>query len=508
MTHSTQEPENPAATPRVSNAGDALDAKRGSTNAEALRYAERIAAQIRPPLASGGADTILRTVLDCVFGDAEIQQNFIGAEIRYTAMCGEVAREVLSILGQSPEMVGLLSVGDVNLPEFARTTIDAIVGRAHDFHRQLSAEETYGYDLSSRGSLKARRAMIGYFDRHYGFSDVPGLCDRLAENAAITAGGMRGLDDIATAHVRLAQPKGWPRFIHPDNSFGTWHSITQLRSVGGKVAAVHSLTTKPSNMLHLTAADVNLFYSQTERTESEAAESTPRDLWCVTPVGNPSGTRMSGPQLLDVCEEIVAHDPEVTILLDSTYVRTLPEPQARELMQGVVNSQAVLSRVIFLESFSKTHGLCGERIGAYFSANRQLFDSHHNVNMILSAGNGRHKSAMVLAIAQTTSSEEEVIHALHRFWQEERLGLYQYLTGNERFCDLFEDSQEHLSPDQLNSPLGLYLFLKLREGVGGKDVLIRTGCLGVVTQMGSGTYIRFSVGKITKPTYARHIRVS
>ena len=153
------------------------------------------------------------------------------------------------------------------------------------------------------------------------------------------------------------------------------------------------------------------------------------------------------------------------------------------------------------------HGLCGERIGAYFSANRQLFDSHHNVNMMLSAGNGRHKSAMALAIAQTTSSEEEVIHALHRFWQEERLGLYRYLTGNDRFRDLFEDNQEHLSPDQLSSPLGLYLFLKLREGVTGKDVLIRTGCLGVLTHMGSGTYIRFSVGKITKPTYARYIRV-
>ena len=473
-----------------------------SVNAESIRSAGRIVPRVRRALDGGvsGTSEVLRTVLDQVFDDKEIHLNFKNAEIRYTAMCGEVAREVLRSIGQSPDLVGLLSIGDVTLPEFARPVIEEIADSAHEFHRELSCRETHGYDLSSRGALEARQAMIDYFDRHYGFSRLPGLCRRLAENAAITAGGMRGLDDLATAHVSLAQPDGRPRFIHPDNSFGTWHSITQLRSVGGKVATVHALATNPRNMLHLTAEDVDTFYAREPQ-----QRSTPNDLWCITPVGNPSGTRIGAEQLADTCRRIADHAPGATILLDCTYLRTLPESQSLALAWGVLDNPEVLERIIFLESFSKTHGICGERVGTYFSANRQLFDAHHNINMMLSAGNGRHKSAMVLAIANATPEQEEIIRSLHKFWQRERLGLYCYLVRSGGFRELFEDSQEHLLSDQLDSPLGLYLFLKLRPGVSRKDVLIGTGCLGVETPMASGNYIRFAVGKITEPTYARHI---
>jgi aspartate/methionine/tyrosine aminotransferase len=474
-------------------------------NAEALRYAERIAREARHIPAGDGSDsrTVLRAVLDLVFDDHEIRLNFPAAEIRYTAMCGEVAREVFRMIGQSPDMVGLLSIGDVKLPGFARTVVDAIVDAAHAIHNELCAEETYGYDLSSRGSLKARQAMIGYFDRHYAFSQVPGLRGRLAENCASTAGGMRGLDDLATAHVRLAQPDRHARFIYPDNSFATWHSIANLRSVDGKVATVHVLATRPENVLQPTAGDVDEFYDG--ETLSSAHPTT--DLWCITPVGNPSGTRMDACQLAETCRQIVARAPSAKILLDCTYVRTLARPEARALIKGVLERAEILDRIIFLESFSKTHGLCGERCGAYFSANRLLFDEHHSINMTLSAGNGRYKSALALAIAGATEAQEEIIRSLHRFWQRERLGLYHYLVRSRQFGELFADEQGHLRPDQLEATLGLYLFLKLRDGVSGKDVLIRTGCLGVETPMASGNYIRFAVGKITEPTYARFIPV-
>ena len=46
--------------------------------------------------------------------------------------------------------------------------------------------------------------MIKYFDTQYGFSAVPGLTEKLTENSTIVGGGMRGLDDIATAMVNTA----------------------------------------------------------------------------------------------------------------------------------------------------------------------------------------------------------------------------------------------------------------------------------------------------------------
>lgn len=506
-------PPSPLRQATISETPAGVRSQRATTNAEALRSAERIVAQVRPLLAEGAKDTtaILHTILDAVFDDREIRLNFVGAEIRYTAMCGEVAREVLRTVGESPDLIGLLTVGDVNLPEFARTTIEAIMEASHSFHRQLSLEETHGYDLSSRGSLRARQALMAYFDRYYGFGTVPDLLERLAENAAITAGGMRGLDDLATAHVRLAESsRRRARFIHPDNSFGTWHAITELRSVGGRVATVHALPTRPDDALHLTREDVAGFYDQAtvdEGLDGRLSTAT-KDLWCITPVGNPSGTRMEPQQLTHLCAEIVARAPEATILLDSTYVRTLPDKQGCKLMRGVIETPELLDRVIFLDSFSKTHGVCGERIGVYFSASRELFDAHHSINMMLSAGNGRQKSALALAIAQATPEQEQSIRSLHRFWQQERLGLYHYLLGRRQFADLFDDDQRHLRADQLESPLGLYLLVKLREGVSGKDVLMRTGCLGVETPMGSGRYMRFAVGKITSPTYSRYIPTS
>lgn len=521
-------PDDEGVAPTVAPPAVPTDRIHATKSAEAIRYADRLLSTVGP-IVSEMQDTRakLRGVLDVVLADEQIKTNFIGSDIRYKTMCGEVAREILCALGEDPDVIGLLAIGDVMLPEFARPTIDAIMESAYGFHRQLREEEGDGYDLSARGSLSARQAMIGYFDESYGFSGVEGLPDTLSKNCAIASGGMRGLDDLGSAHVRLATKNNTrPRFIHPDNSFSTWHSIAELRSHKGTVADVHSLPTQPESRLHMTAEDVDAFYARfgglysASRGDFDTMHADisdvdmPRysDMWCVTPVGNPSGTKMTPEQLAGVCERIVAHAPAATILLDCTYIRTLPVEQARALTVAIVHNPAVLERIMFLESFSKTHGICGERVGAYFSANEKLFDGYHNLNMMLSAGNGRFRSALALALANATPDQEDVIRELHRFWHRERLGLYHYLIGSEQFGHLFDKEQGHLQPDQLSDPLGLYLLPKLRPDISEKsdteitkDVLIDTGCLGVVTRMGSGAYIRFAVGKLTEPMYAKYI---
>jgi hypothetical protein len=83
--------------------------------------------------------------------------------------------------------------------------------------------------------------------------------------------------------------------------------------------------------------------------------------------------------------------PEAVIILDTVYVRTLRPSDARKLLSGVLSKPHVLSRVIFVESFSKSHGLCRERLGCYFSASSDLFKALHVANISYSAGPGEYK---------------------------------------------------------------------------------------------------------------------
>lgn len=49
---------------------------------------------------------------------------------------------------------------------------------------------------------------------------------------------------------------------------------------------------------------------------------------------------------------------------------------------------------------------------------------------------------------------------LHNFWQKERAGLFYFLTGN--FPYLFDEKQLHITQDDLESALGLYILLKTK----------------------------------------------
>lgn len=479
----------------------------------------------------------VRAIWERVSTDETIIAEFKGAEIRAATMRGNVANQIMELLGDRGDFIQLMSIGDVELPPFIKPLIRDIYARASDHHLANLDEHGTGYDLASKGLESARSAMIQYFDRHYGFSNVPGLMQVLTKNACITNGGMRALDDIATGLVnrtldrralpgdivmpasrvtdrRKQRPAGAARspevapgqdrrararFVYPDNSFGTWKSIVNLRTGRKQIADFEELPTSQEAGLHLTAEDVSKFYQS-----QDAEAGLKQDTWYITPVGNPSGTSMTPEQLYTTCSAIVAHSPQAVIILDSVYVRTLPAEKAKELFAGVINSPEILSRAMFVESFSKTHGLCGERIGAYFSANADIFSPVQNVNMTLAAGNGHFRSAMVQSLCDTTADQEAGIQGLHRFWARERQGLHQYLLGSGKFSELFDQDQSHIHQEDLQDPLGLYLFVKLQPGVTSSDVLYATGCLGVDTPMGSGKYMRFAVGKFTEPTYAKY----
>lgn len=88
------------------------------SNPVALGHTERILPSVEG--VQGDTSVKVRTVLQAVFADPEIQSAGKGAVIRYTSMCGEVVRRILYKLGLEPDLVNILAIGDVTLPPEAK----------------------------------------------------------------------------------------------------------------------------------------------------------------------------------------------------------------------------------------------------------------------------------------------------------------------------------------------------------------------------------------------------
>jgi hypothetical protein len=110
----------------------------------------------------------------------------------------------------------------------------------------------------------------------------------------------------------------------------------------------------------------------------------------------------------------------------------------------------------------------------------------------------------MMAYMENPEENEPVMKELHRFWGRERHGLYNYLLKSGNYSDLFDEDQSHINEEQLKDPMGLYLLVKLKPGVKKMDVYKQTGCIGVPSVLSGETYMRFSVGKLTEPTYAKY----
>jgi hypothetical protein len=172
-------------------------------------------------------------------------------------------------------------------------------------------------------------------------------------------------------------------------------------------------------------------------------------------------------------------------------------------MLGLKNEPKLLDNIVFIESFSKSHGICRERLGLYFSKNEKLFTRLHTANIAFSAGPGGFKDEQFEALGNMSMQDKKAIQELHSFWQKERKGLYNFLL--KKYSHLFDENQSHITETDINNSCTLYILLKTKNGIKAQDIFLNTGALGVDTPLLSGHYIRFSVGCITKPTYSKYI---
>lgn len=69
-----------------------------------------------------------------------------------------------------------------------------------------------------------------------------------------------------------------------------------------------------------------------------------------------------------------------------------------------------------------------------------------------------------MALGNSSKEDREGVSSLHEFWMRERKGLFNYLSS-EKFKDLFEEKQPHITSDDMEKPLGLYIVLKTKLGI-------------------------------------------
>jgi hypothetical protein len=515
-------------------------------NPDVQAHVDRILPEVRVQMMREEFNGRIRDlVFDVVFADAQIKIDFEGADIRKTTMCGEVVKGILANLGEEhgdirlmeqdqeeENDITMMAIGDVDFPEFMWPVVREILAKSQQNFEYLTDPERgktrCGYDYAARGYRPARKIVLENWNRYYAFSDrahpvekkVPdpaaeggirtetvdeNLMEVLERNSTITPGGMHAITILNITLNKLAEKKGLKkRYIYPDNSFGTWKSImkTVTTETPGKFEQIR---TEQKDRLQLTPEKVHQFYDTHDIDGRD-------DTWYITPVGNPSGTAMTGEQLTATCEAILERNPAASIILDVVYLRTMEIDAAKRLINGVMSNPKIMDRVIFIESLSKTHGVPGLRVGMFFSANKELYEATQNADMTLFAGHGHQLSALMMAFLDDPDGRyEEAFKELHRFWGRERKGLFEFLIKSGKYKHLFEEDQPQVEQGQLDEPLGLYLDLRMREGVTAMQIYKETGCIGVEHPMnteddkakGNNKYMRFSVGKITKPTYSK-----
>lgn len=441
----------------------------------------------------------LSDVIRCVWADPTVTAQCPDLVIRLATLRASVAQQLWLSRGNDPSDIQILAVGSTDHPLHLSAYNAFLRGF---YHRSALSLRSYvdspafdvGYDLMARGDEAARTATLQLFNDHY--AAPPDVVEGFVHSSAVTCGGMRGLKDLADAQVLAAAKAGtFMRFIQPDNSFGTWWNIIEApatRQLDRR--QVVTVATKPENRLHLSADDVDAVYAEHAPHEHEC--------WYVTPVGNPSGTKMPASTLAAVVARIVHHNPRAVIIVDSVYVRTLSRAAAAELLRDVWTlPRAAVDRLVFLESLSKSHGLCRERLGMYFSTNARLFTDLHTAAMAFSAGPGLVKDLQFAAVAASTAQEKRGVEELHLFWRDERRALVRFLL-QPTFADLFAAEQPHVHHD-LDEPCTLYVLLRARENVKASLVFERTGICGVDTPLRSGHYVRFAVGMLKEPVFSR-----
>jgi len=489
-------------------------------NSEVDVFAQRFFKELNPV---GGAvaamgDKMKRRALGAVMENQDFARQLAprGTIQSYT-LRADVANRVLDLLGLEP--VKVMAMGDIYPTDDVFDELFKIRLEAAQYSNQMIREMgpagfSYFDAEMCKGHPRAREIAVKEFSISYGFDNDPSLMKKLIQNSCILSrGGMRGIEITFSSFLNKAMRENKiPRIIAPDNTFQMFWDIIHMVNNNPRTQE-HHIDTNQKDHLHLTPDDVDKFYKNNDAYTKDAM-----DIWYMIAIGNPSGTDPTPEQLAATCREIIKNNPEAIIVLDCAYLRTLEDQDAREVLKIVIKDPEIMDRIIFIDSYSKTHAVPQERTGVVMSANDNLFlasiasvlpekgakssASPHPIEIfshdkVTTQGSPLYHSGLVLALHDRTVNENRplMFKEMQRLRTREVGGVFDAMNS---YPHLFDDNQSHLC-----KPMGIYAFPKLRPGVDALDVAAELGGLGIPFNFRSGPYTRLSTGRIMEPHFSK-----
>ncbi|HLZ22882.1 MAG TPA: pyridoxal phosphate-dependent aminotransferase [Ktedonobacterales bacterium] len=325
-----------------------------AARATIARMRDEASARARPAVKAGAAPIrVMANMVKTLESDLrarDIPAALIASEV-VNRTIGDVDLRRVSPDDDGPEYVSLADDMGLALPGEViggRTSTGDTYRWLHrrmlDFERQLLARgfDLRMYDLSGTGNPILREMLSARFERQWGYTIPPAQIH-------LSLGALDGLDKFFRGLSVIQRQNGIEHtavmFPAPSFNVPEW----QAHSLGLRI---HRLYTRPEDHFKITPAML-----QTALDEA----SDIRALY-LTVSNNPTAFTYSPAELTALFDTLLASDRDVLLVTDLAYIGT-GDPAEDRARMAAFNRPGVFERTVFVNSFSKTHSLTGDRCG-------------------------------------------------------------------------------------------------------------------------------------------------
>lgn len=345
-----------------------------------------------------------------------------------------------------------------------------------DFERQLLARrfDLRMYDISGTGNPMLRDMLSRYAYEQW-------ECPLPAAQIYISLGALDGMDKFLRAFAFARRAAGHPQtaIIFPAPSFNVpeWQAL----SLGFRV---HRLYTSPEDHFKVTP---QMLIAALDEGEDIA-------LFYLTVSNNPTAFAYSPQELEALFQVVTERGRELTVVADLAYIGTGVPEEDRARMRAFLAPE-VLSRSVFVSSFSKTHTLTGDRCGWVGFGDPKLATSLGLGWTNTTASLPADWQLRYMANIQLFNDRPELGQRIRALYTHRRKRLIAQLALIDKQYELFAQIN-------LDDEATVYNWSQLRPGA---DVFTLFGKTGIAGVPGSGfgysdDFIRLSVGCIPVPS--------
>lgn len=408
-------------------------------------------------------------LLEALFSNEEIK-NMYPNEIRRSTIIWQLANSILSQVGAS-DSCQVLAIGDIAYFDHLAESWNHLIESSLS---SIDITRLSGYDLSGMGSVQLRKSIVRYMSHYYDTLLPTGI----EEHILPSYGGTDSFVSIINT-LRILSREKKINFIYPEASFLA--NVKIAETLLGKENLVK--LPKPSH------ENFFLSHEQVEGFYKDPSRLSEVNIFYITPVGNPTGNMIQPNELHEIALQIIEKDPNVIFIFDTVYVWLLINTESRNLFAKIFSRPALLNRIIFTESISKTLGTTGIRLGWSWTMNQEFSSELRKYTALTKAGFSKILDEFTIHLLENPTIVE-FQNQVYEFWSGERMKFVYSMKA--QFSELFDfDSSPNISHREW-----IYVLLKIQDHLSFEDVFAITGIIGVGIELSDGKYIRYAFGNV------------